>query len=73
MELKNGDKQVYGKVVDVSNHKSLAEWIEEIGQQHAGIDVVVSNVSALNMSNTADAWLQTFNIDSKYTPNLSAF
>lgn len=54
-----------GKAVDVSDHQSLKNWIEGIGED-GGIDVVVSNVSALNLTGAVEAWVQTFNIDGRY-------
>ncbi|RDW65389.1 3-ketoacyl-ACP reductase like protein [Coleophoma crateriformis] len=55
--------KAFGAVVDVSKPEQVAGWIKEVAISGNGIDVVVSNVSALNISNTADAWKSTFDID----------
>jgi len=61
---------VYGKVIDVSDHASVSVWIESIAKLSGKIDVIVSNVSALNLTNTPEAWTSTFNIDIMATVTL---
>jgi len=58
-----GANAVHGVVLDVSDHSSLSTWIETIASETGKIDVIVSNVSALDMANTPEAWASTCNID----------
>ena len=39
--------EVYGSVVYASGHEQLAEWVNDAAVSMGGIDVVVSNTSAL--------------------------
>ncbi|RDW59672.1 3-ketoacyl-ACP reductase like protein [Coleophoma cylindrospora] len=55
--------KAFGAVVDVSKPEQVAGWIKKVAESGNGIDVVVPNVSALNMSNTADGWKSAFDID----------
>jgi 3-oxoacyl-[acyl-carrier protein] reductase len=53
-----------GSVVDVGDHDALREWVTESASALGGIDVVVSNASALGgPPDTVDKWRKTFEID----------
>jgi 3-oxoacyl-[acyl-carrier protein] reductase len=52
-----------GGSVDISDHARLGAWIGEAGQALGGIDILISNASALGVGNSADAWKSNFNID----------
>ena len=52
-----------GGCVDISDHPRLAGWIGEAGKALGGIDMLISNASALGVGNSADAWKSNFNID----------
>lgn len=53
----------YGAVVDVSNPKETQEWVYNAVQLSQRIDVVVSNVSAFALTNTAESWSKAFSTD----------
>jgi 3-oxoacyl-[acyl-carrier protein] reductase len=55
--------QAVGRAVDVSDGPSLKQWIEEAGNSLGGIDIVVSNVSALAIGNDEAAWQAEFSTD----------
>jgi 3-oxoacyl-[acyl-carrier protein] reductase len=55
--------RVMATTVDVSNQQALSSWVLSCAEQSNGIDVVVSNVSALLMDDTVECWTSTFNTD----------
>jgi len=60
--------EVYGAVVDVGDHASLAAWVNESAEKMGGIDIVVSNASALGGEpRTLDGWQNQFDVDLKPT------
>ena len=52
-----------GSVVDVSDGPGLAQWVTSAGERLGGIDVVVSNVSALAIPDSEDSWRASFEVD----------
>ena len=52
-----------GGVADIADHKGLAAWIGEAGKALGGIDILISNASALGVGNSAEAWTSNFNVD----------
>ncbi|KAJ9621025.1 hypothetical protein H2203_007612 [Taxawa tesnikishii (nom. ined.)] len=63
------DSRSRGEVVDVSNTEQLKNWVSGIAHS-GGVDVVVSNVSALAISNDASAWRNAFDVDMLATVTL---
>jgi 3-oxoacyl-[acyl-carrier protein] reductase len=58
--------EVYGSVVDVADHTPLAEWVNASAEKLGGIDIVVSNASALGGEpRTLDGWQHQFDVDMK--------
>lgn len=57
------DVKCVGGCVDISDHARLAAWIGEAGASLGGIDILISNASALGVGNSMDAWKSNFNID----------
>ncbi|KAL3424563.1 short-chain dehydrogenase [Phlyctema vagabunda] len=55
--------RAFGAVVDVSQEDQVKKWISKIEEEAGRIDVVVSNVSSLTMSNTITGWTSAFNVD----------
>jgi 3-oxoacyl-[acyl-carrier protein] reductase len=50
--------------VDVADHTALASWVGDVAQAWGGIDIVVSNASALGgISRDNDGWRTNFEID----------
>jgi 3-oxoacyl-[acyl-carrier protein] reductase len=54
---------VAGSVLDVAEGAALAGWVRESADRLGGIDIVVSNVSALAIPDTEDNWAASLNVD----------
>jgi 3-oxoacyl-[acyl-carrier protein] reductase len=63
-ELNAGGARAIGSVVDVADHDAVRAWVERSGASMGGIDIVVSNASALGgPPDTIEKWRKTFEID----------
>ena len=56
-------EHAHGAVVDVADAQRLAAWVSDTAQQLGGIDVIVSNVSALAIEDTEANWEASLNTD----------
>lgn len=54
---------VQGTVLDVANAAGMRDWVAASAQRLGGIDIVVSNVSALAIEDTAENWASSFAVD----------
>lgn len=61
--LRGHGVNVVGGAVDIADGPALRAWIAEAGQLLGGIDILVSNASALASANTEEAWKSGFDID----------
>ncbi len=52
-----------GRALDVGDGPALQEWVRDVADELGGIDIVVSNVSALAIGADEDAWRNGFQID----------
>ena len=52
-----------GRAVDVADGPALTRWVEDVGSEFGGIDIVVSNVSALAIGQDEASWQAEFNTD----------
>jgi len=55
--------KVRGTVLDVADHAAVKTWVEETAVEFGGIDMVVSNVSALAIPDTWDNWRKSVEVD----------
>lgn len=56
--------EVYGSVVDASDHAQLAQWVKDAAATMGGIDVVISNTSALGgQPRSPEGWRHQFDVD----------
>ena len=62
-ELSGGSARVTGEAVDVGDPVALAAWVEGAASTMGGIDIVVSNVSALAIPDTDENWEASINVD----------
>ncbi|WP_144158494.1 SDR family NAD(P)-dependent oxidoreductase [Paraburkholderia sp. BCC1885] len=59
-----------GAAVDVSDGAALKAWVERVGSEWGGLDIVVANVSALAIGNDIESWRKEFETDLLGTVNL---
>jgi 3-oxoacyl-[acyl-carrier protein] reductase len=52
-----------GEAVDIADGAALKAWVARAGEQMGGIDVLVSNASALPRDNSEAAWQSLYDID----------
>jgi 3-oxoacyl-[acyl-carrier protein] reductase len=65
--LKAQGGEVYGDSVDVSEPEALRRWVGEMAEKLGGIDIFVSNVSALGTVNNDETWQRSFEVDMRGT------
>jgi 3-oxoacyl-[acyl-carrier protein] reductase len=53
----------HGSVVDVADAAGLSGWVGASAELLGGLDVVVSNVSALAIPESEESWLASFEVD----------
>jgi 3-oxoacyl-[acyl-carrier protein] reductase len=61
--LSEGGAQVAGSVLDVADGAALAGWARDSAERFGGIDIVVSNVSALAIPDSEDNWAASLGVD----------
>lgn len=61
--LKAKGVDAFGKSVDIADGPSLQSWIGEAATQLGGVDVLVSNASALSAGNEEANWQAGFEVD----------
>lgn len=54
---------VHGSTVDVGDGVALSAWVDASAERMGGIDIVVSNVSALAIPDTDENWETSINVD----------
>lgn len=62
-ELGQGGAVVEGTVLDVADATGMAAWVEASAESLGGIDIVVSNVSALAIPDTEENWAASIAVD----------
>jgi 3-oxoacyl-[acyl-carrier protein] reductase len=61
---------VIGAVADVADPESLHGWVTWAAESLGGIDIVVANVSALQLGDSLAGWQKTFEVDMMGTVGL---
>jgi 3-oxoacyl-[acyl-carrier protein] reductase len=56
-----------GRALDVADRDALVGWVEASAAELGGIDIVVANVSALEMNRTEEAFRKEFEVDLLHT------
>jgi NAD(P)-dependent dehydrogenase (short-subunit alcohol dehydrogenase family) len=54
---------VVGSALDVGDPEGLSAWVREAADRLGGIDIVVSNVSALAIPDTPENWAESLRVD----------
>ncbi len=52
-----------GRALDVSDGPALSGWIGDVGKEFGGLDIIVSNVSALAIGQDEASWQAEFSTD----------
>jgi len=68
--LKARGVAAFGGSVDVSNGAALKAWVSDMASKLGGVDVVVSNVSALAIGQDEESWQKEFSTDMMGTVRL---
>jgi 3-oxoacyl-[acyl-carrier protein] reductase len=68
--LRQRGADAFGSAVDVADAAALRKWVEDSAARFGGIDIVVSNVSALAIGQDEDAWRREFEVDMMGTVRL---
>ena len=61
--LAAGAAKVVGTTLDVADAAALATWVGSSAESLGGLDIVVSNVSALAIPDTPENWTASFEVD----------
>jgi 3-oxoacyl-[acyl-carrier protein] reductase len=59
----------WGDALDVADGAALAAWVKGAAAALGGVDVLIANVSALAVGDTAETWEKTFRVDMMHTVN----
>ncbi|HEX4980902.1 MAG TPA: SDR family NAD(P)-dependent oxidoreductase [Ilumatobacteraceae bacterium] len=62
-ELEAKGVRATGRAVDVGDGPALQEWVRDVAGELGGIDIVVSNVSALAIGGDEESWKNGFQVD----------
>lgn len=62
--------KVLGTVMDVGDPDSVSDWVDSSAKELDGIDMVVSNVSALAIPDTDENWAESLRVDLMGTVHL---
>jgi 3-oxoacyl-[acyl-carrier protein] reductase len=68
--LKSKGVNATGRAVDVADGPALAAWVADAAAEFGGIDIAVSNVSALAIGTDDESWKRGFDIDMMGTVHL---
>jgi 3-oxoacyl-[acyl-carrier protein] reductase len=68
--LKSKGVKAMGRAVDVADGPALAAWVADAAAELGGIDIAVSNVSALAIGTDDESWKRGFDIDMMGTVHL---
>ena len=70
--MKTGGIKATGSALDVADAPALKAWVEASAAALGGIDMLVCNVSALAVGDSADTWEKSFRTDMMHTVNAVA-
>ncbi|MCW2539378.1 MAG: 3-ketoacyl-ACP reductase [Frankiales bacterium] len=62
-ELSETGGVAIGTAVDVADALGLAQWVTDSARLLGGVDIIVSNVSALAIPDTEESWVASFEVD----------
>jgi len=59
--------RAWGDAVDVGDPTAVRTWVERAARAFGGLDILVANVSALAVGDTAETWEKSFKVDMMHT------
>ena len=62
-DLKSKGVSAHGRSVDIADRDALSKWVDDAAGILGGVDILVSNASALSAGNTEENWQAGFDID----------
>src|SRR5215207_2713057 len=62
-KLRSDGATVFGRALDVGEGEALTRWVIDSAGELGGIDIIVSNVSALAIGEGEVFWQQSFEVD----------
>jgi 3-oxoacyl-[acyl-carrier protein] reductase len=62
--------KAFGRALDVADKAALEAWVRDAAEALGGIDIVVGNVSALNVNEDEEAWAAEFQTDMMHSVRL---
>jgi NAD(P)-dependent dehydrogenase (short-subunit alcohol dehydrogenase family) len=57
----------WGDALDVGDPEAVKAWVANAAEKLGGIDILIANVSALAVGDTAETWDKTFRVDMMHT------
>jgi NAD(P)-dependent dehydrogenase (short-subunit alcohol dehydrogenase family) len=57
----------WGNAIDVADADAVKGWVERAAAKLGGVDILIANVSALAVGDTAETWDKTFKVDMMHT------
>ncbi|MSQ72237.1 MAG: SDR family oxidoreductase [Betaproteobacteria bacterium] len=70
--LKSKGVNAFGRALDVADGPALKAWLTTTAGDLGGIDILVCNVSALAVGDSAETWDQSFRVDMMHSVNAVA-
>jgi 3-oxoacyl-[acyl-carrier protein] reductase len=61
--LRSKGVKAFGGVVDIADGSALKTWIRQAAETLGGLEILISNASALTRGNTEEEWKSLFDID----------
>ncbi len=59
--------KAWGDAIDVGDADAVKGWVESAALKLGGVDILIANVSALAVGDTAETWDKTFKVDMMHT------
>jgi len=59
--------RAWGEAFDVGDPRAVRAWVERAAHEFGGLDILVANVSALAVGDTAETWEKSFKVDMMHT------
>ena len=70
--LKTKGVRAFGRALDVADGAALSAWIAAAAAEMGGVDILVCNVSALAVGDSAETWEKSFRTDMMHSVNAVA-